>query len=145
MSDIIGARIRDARKKIGLRQEELGARVGLSRATVSEWESGRRTPDISVMEKLAAALEIDPWYLMGFSDDPSLNDIDVSDVTEEEMALYHGDMHALRVGRKHLYEDLGHPVFDLAPEEYRLLQTYRGLDDRDKHVMNILVRALSEK
>ena len=36
----LGQRISEYRKKLGISQEELGARLGVSRQAVSKWESG---------------------------------------------------------------------------------------------------------
>lgn len=37
-------KIKNLRKKLGLSTAELGARVGVSRRTVEDWEQGRRNP-----------------------------------------------------------------------------------------------------
>ena len=47
----LGQRISEYRKKLGVSQEELGARLGVSRQAVSKWETDIASPD---MENLLA-------------------------------------------------------------------------------------------
>ena len=61
------------RKELGLTLEEVGLRVGVSRATVQRWEKGiLQNPGRDKIAKLAAALQISPEYLLGWTDDPGL-------------------------------------------------------------------------
>ncbi|MEI3306945.1 MAG: helix-turn-helix transcriptional regulator [Dysosmobacter sp.] len=46
------------RKARGLSQEELAARLGVSRQAVSKWETGEAAPDLSKLLALADALEL---------------------------------------------------------------------------------------
>lgn len=64
-----GARIKVLRKDAGMTQEELGRKVGVSKATINKYETGivvnlRR----DVIEKIAKALDAAPGYLMGWTD-----------------------------------------------------------------------------
>ena len=49
----LGEKILSYRKKLGLSQEELGAKVGVSRQTVSKWEIGQTIPELEKMILLA--------------------------------------------------------------------------------------------
>ena len=49
----IGFRIKYERERMGLNQIELGRMVGVSKQCISGWETGRRTPDVIVLNKLA--------------------------------------------------------------------------------------------
>ncbi len=49
--------IRTRRNALGLSQAELAARASTGQAFVSRVESGRSTPTIPVLERLAAALD----------------------------------------------------------------------------------------
>lgn len=53
----LGERILGYRKKLGLSQEELGAKVGVSRQTVSKWEIGQTIPELEKMILLAREFE----------------------------------------------------------------------------------------
>lgn len=65
---MIGLRIREARKRAGLRQDELGAQIGIGKSSISEWESGKRSPDIDKIEDIAKVLKVSAAYLMGWEE-----------------------------------------------------------------------------
>jgi transcriptional regulator with XRE-family HTH domain len=50
------SRLRRLRKKKGLTMKELGQKVGKTEACICQYETGIRTPPVSVAKKLAAAL-----------------------------------------------------------------------------------------
>lgn len=54
-----GQAVRGRRLRLGLSQEDLADRAALDRTYVSGVERGRRNPTLMVMQRLAAALEID--------------------------------------------------------------------------------------
>ncbi len=62
----IGKRIAVARKRRGWFQADLARLVGVAPSTVGAWESGRRTPNLEALLKLAKALrrKVD-WVLFG--------------------------------------------------------------------------------
>ena len=55
---VTGDVIRALREKKGLTQEELAQRIFVSGKAVSKWETGKGYPDISLLEPLAATLDI---------------------------------------------------------------------------------------
>jgi len=54
----IGNKISELRKKNGLSQEELAEKVGVARQTISKWELGETSPDISQSNKLSKIFNI---------------------------------------------------------------------------------------
>ena len=54
----IGALIASLRKKQGLTQSQLGAKVGVGDRAVSKWERGITCPDISIINELSSILGI---------------------------------------------------------------------------------------
>ena len=58
-------RIRRLRKGRGLSQEELAARLGVSRSAVGMYETGKREPDFATWETIADLFDVDMDYLMG--------------------------------------------------------------------------------
>ena len=68
----IGERIKAARKSARMGQAELGAAIGIGKSSISEWESGKRSPDIDKVHDIARALGVTPAYLMGWDDSPAL-------------------------------------------------------------------------
>ena len=59
----IGARIRHARKKLGLNQADLAIRLGVSQPTVANWESGVHDPRQLMLARIAEALELKMSWL----------------------------------------------------------------------------------
>ena len=49
----LGEKLKEARTKAGLKQEELAQTIGVSRQTVSNWENNRSYPDIASVMKLS--------------------------------------------------------------------------------------------
>ena len=61
----IRLRLRELRRARGWSQADLGRKAGVRQATISRLESGTATKlSLEVLEKLAAALEVDPGYLL---------------------------------------------------------------------------------
>lgn len=69
MTEDIGARIKACRKNAGMTQEELGKRIGVTKATINKYETGivlnMKRPTI---EQIAKVLGVEPGYLMGWTD-----------------------------------------------------------------------------
>ena len=63
----IGAIIRNHRVEQGLTQEELGAKVFVSKQAVSKWETGRTLPDIEMIRRLCDILKISYDEIFGVS------------------------------------------------------------------------------
>ena len=61
----IGARIREARKKVGLTQQEVGELVGVGSQTVWCWESGRMKPNHEHLLELAHRCEVSTDWILG--------------------------------------------------------------------------------
>lgn len=67
----INERILIERKKKGLSQEELAARIGVSRQAVSKWESAAATPDLDKIVALSAIFDVSLDYLIKGEKAPS--------------------------------------------------------------------------
>ena len=61
---VTGTTIRQLREARRLTQAELGEKIGVSRKTVSKWETAKGLPDISLLQPLAEALGISVIELM---------------------------------------------------------------------------------
>jgi transcriptional regulator with XRE-family HTH domain len=53
-----GDKVREARKKLNISQEELGFRTGLDRTYISGIERGKRNPSLQNINKIAKALKV---------------------------------------------------------------------------------------
>lgn len=63
----IGKRIQEIRKQQGMTQEELAERINISKSSISEWESCKRVPRMETLRKIADALGVDVWQIIGFN------------------------------------------------------------------------------
>lgn len=54
---VLGKKIQKRRKEVGLTQEDLGFKVGISRAYMGYIEQGRYAPSLEVLEKIAKTLK----------------------------------------------------------------------------------------
>ncbi len=61
---MMGARIAALRRQMGLSQQELAARVGVSASAIGMYEQGRREPDCRGLVQLASALDVTTDYLL---------------------------------------------------------------------------------
>lgn len=78
----IGQFIADTRKQSGLTQKELAERMGISEKTISKWECGNGIPDITYLESLCEALNINVNELLSGN---RLSDTDYSAKAEENI------------------------------------------------------------
>lgn len=69
MSNKIAKKIRILRKTRGYTQQQLADLLGVQRATISNYEIGRRSPHIKELEKLADILGVNLEYFGVSNDD----------------------------------------------------------------------------
>ena len=60
--DKLAQKIKALRKTRGLTQEQLAEKLGVQRATISNYEIGRRSPHIKELERIAEALGVSLEY-----------------------------------------------------------------------------------
>lgn len=76
----IGDRIRQLREQLGLTQEEVGNKIGVTKATVNRYETGEIDIKRTIAIKLADVLNSTPSYIMGWEPDPSSEESNKSPV-----------------------------------------------------------------
>ena len=82
MNEINIARsILNKRKEKGLTQDELADFIGVSKASVSKWETGQSYPDIILIPRLAAYFNISIDELMGY--EPQMTNEDIRKLYKE--------------------------------------------------------------
>ncbi len=79
----IGERIAEGRRALGISQEELGGRVGVSRQTVSRWEAGEAKPSVEAVMALCEALSVSSDYFI-FGTDSTPAQAEVAAVAQTE-------------------------------------------------------------
>ena len=62
MAESIGKKLKSLRKTRRLTQEELAVRLNISRASVSNYEVGRRTPHLTELQRFAEFFGVDLSY-----------------------------------------------------------------------------------
>lgn len=77
----IGECIAYKRKEKGITQEQLADYIGVSKASVSKWESGLSYPDILLLPELATYFNISVDELLGYS--PQLTKEDIKKIYKE--------------------------------------------------------------
>lgn len=69
--NILGKKIKEARKALNLSQEELATKLGYTdRSTIAKIEAGHSDLTQPKIQKFAEALNVSPAYLMGWEDEP---------------------------------------------------------------------------
>ena len=63
-------RIRELRQELGLSQEALGNRIGVTKVTISDLERGKMRLDVDYMRRIAHALDVELADLLPTSDNP---------------------------------------------------------------------------
>lgn len=66
----LGEKILSARKKAGLSQVDLADALGVSRQSVSKWETGEANPEIGKLPELARLLDVSTDWLLSEEDEP---------------------------------------------------------------------------
>ncbi len=66
MENNLAENIRDHRKRLGLTQEQLAERLGITLGAVSKWERGSSEPDLSYIMDLAELFHVSVDALIGF-------------------------------------------------------------------------------
>ena len=61
----IGRNIKRIRKEKKISQEELKQKTGIAVETISRWENDKFKPNIKQIERIATALEVTPFDIMG--------------------------------------------------------------------------------
>lgn len=122
MDSSIGGRIRYIRRERNMTQEELGNKVGVTKATINKYETGvivyLKRP---MLDKLAKALAISPAYLMGWDDNATI--VGSVGTNNGVVGQNYGEVHATA----------------LSKEEEELLRIFRALDV--KHRMELMATA----
>lgn len=87
-------RLKALRKEKGISGEVLGKAVGVNKASISNWETGRNFPETKSLQMLADYFEVSVDYLIGIQ---TISDymeatatpvtIDVTGLPEEDIAL----------------------------------------------------------
>lgn len=97
---IIGRRIKSIRRAEGINQNQLANLVGISKSSMSEWETGKREPRLDTIRKIANALGVDVREIVDI--DSNQNSFtEVNPMDDRDINLRIGQqIRALRTDRK---------------------------------------------
>ena len=70
---IIAKRLKEARNRKGLTQEEVARRLGVTRSVIARYESGLNDPSTEKLTMLAEMYGVSVDYLLGRTNDPHLH------------------------------------------------------------------------
>ena len=80
-NNLIGKFIAEKRKEKNLTQQQLGKILYVTDKAVSKWERGLSLPDITILEKLAEALDTDIYSILQIKQEKNIN---VEDILKHE-------------------------------------------------------------
>ncbi|MGI5825210.1 MAG: helix-turn-helix domain-containing protein, partial [Bacillota bacterium] len=60
----LGSKIKEAREFLGISQNTLAERVGISRVAIGYYERGVRVPNVEILKKIAQGLHTNIDYLL---------------------------------------------------------------------------------
>ncbi len=85
MEQTLGKRIVSHRKRLGLTQDQLADRLGVTAQAVSKWENDQSCPDIAMLPRLAELFGISTDELLGLEQKV----VHEAEVVEESGAMHH--------------------------------------------------------
>lgn len=124
MEQTLGKRIIFHRKRMGLTQDQLAERLGVTAQAVSKWENDQSCPDITMLPKLAEIFSITIDELLGVEPSGEVHEGEVvEDATSEEAEENEG----IHVGNAHFEFKLDSPVKRSSLSTAVLVLTVGGL------------------
>lgn len=66
-------RIKQLRESLGINQVEFGKRINVSKQCISNWENSNILPSIDMLIKITKTFSVSADYLLGLSDQISVN------------------------------------------------------------------------
>lgn len=82
----MGQRIAEQRKKLGISQEALGEKMGVSRQAISKWEADGAVPEIDKLIALSKLFGVSVGWLLGVEEAPAPTQ-SPEDLTEKQLYL----------------------------------------------------------
>lgn len=130
----IGERIRDYRKKIGLSQKELGKILEVSQQHIAQYESGKRTPKLDTIQKIAIALNV------------NINDLLESPLDDSPLYQTFKDasISDSPIGRQFINAELTTQVDDWQQIDIELVKTFKKLNEPGKAIAIERIEELTE-
>ena len=87
MEETLGKRIAHHRKRLGMTQDALAEKLGITAQAISKWENDLSCPDIAVLPKLAEIFSISTDELLGLEPKTEVHEGEVVDTNEKKIGL----------------------------------------------------------
>lgn len=81
-----GDRLKAARERLDLTQDELAARLGFGQAQMNRYENGKSDPSLDVVMRLAHELQVTVDWLLGLSQE-TVDDFKFEELSPQEMKI----------------------------------------------------------
>lgn len=131
--------LRTLRKQKGLTMAALADIVGCTESAISRWERGEREPDVSMLRKLASALDCTTDYLLVGKESFSLDDF--AGMPPEQIAEFFASLPGFPKLGSHPDYPPNAPV--LPEDERSLLSFYRDLNPQGKEVLRNIAHSMA--
>lgn len=157
---ITGDRLRALRQELGLSQEEIAKKIGVSRPAYVNYEQGKSRP-VRKLEQLATLFNVSSDYIMGISDTPNaLPPPKVQRVEHfDELPLFDepippdkpkdDDFDLLDYGNSNSCynrsNDLIELDWELSSEEKQVLEAYDLLNEDEKRIVRYILATALER
>ena len=94
--ELIGKSIAQARKMRNMKQVDLGAAIGVSDQTISNWEVGLRTPRADYLRRMCKVLDCSADLLLGLSPELAVEGVEPQLIREATAAPQKADEPSLQ-------------------------------------------------
>ena len=88
MEQTIGKRISENRKRLGMTQDALAEKLGVTAQAVSKWENDQSCPDIAMLPKLAEIFGISTDALLGVEPAQKIHEAEVVEEEQESEGIH---------------------------------------------------------
>lgn len=88
MEQTIGKRIMEHRKRMGLTQDQLAEKLGITAQAISKWENDLSCPDIAMLPKLAEIFGISTDALLGMEPREQVHQAEVVDEENTDSGIF---------------------------------------------------------
>ena len=132
-----GERIKKIRQEKGLLQRELGEKIGVSQQMIGQWENGKSNPKIETIQKIADALNVPHYELLGFDGSIRVNHFPERKKANEEIAK----LFIKQAAGEKITEEESQKVFDYIEQ---IRESYDSLSKNIKNLTKIIDRCLNE-
>lgn len=135
---IFADKLINLRKKVGMSQEDLAGKLGVSRQSVSKWESMQSIPDINKIIELSKIFGVSTDYLL--KDDIELEEhtleIETSDI--KKVSLEEANKYLNIVEKTKLLISTGVFLCIISPITLLILLQYCDLKDKNENVFSMI-------